>query len=162
MERTQQFANVRFNVLVILLFCAEQTSEEVERTQQFANVRFNVLVILLFCAEQTSEEVERTQQFANVRFNVLVILLFCAEQTSEEVERTQQFAVEVVDLLKHNPQCRMPFNKFIPSYHHHFGKQCKVADYGFTKLTDLFEAIPQILEVRFCGDFYTLAYKPSE
>ncbi|XP_041362324.1 meiosis regulator and mRNA stability factor 1-like isoform X2 [Gigantopelta aegis] len=74
------------------------------------------------------------------------------EQTAEEIERTKQFAVEVVDLLKHNLQCRMPFNKFIPSYHHHFGKQCKVADYGFSKLTDLFEAIPQILEIEDEGD----------
>jgi meiosis arrest female protein 1 len=35
----------------------------------------------------------------------------------------------------------MPFSKFIPSYHHHFGKQCRVSDYGFSKLAELFEAI---------------------
>ena len=29
---------------------------------------------------------------------------------------------------------QMPFHKFIPSYHHHFGRQCRVADYGYTKL----------------------------
>lgn len=38
-------------------------------------------------------------------------LKIVAEQTSEEMERTKQFAVEAVDLLKHSPQCRMPFNK---------------------------------------------------
>ncbi|KAL3876190.1 hypothetical protein ACJMK2_034060, partial [Sinanodonta woodiana] len=70
-----------------------------------------------------------------------------ADQTAEEVERMKQFALEVVDLLKHNPQCRMPFNKFIPAYHHHFGRQCRVADYGVTKLLDLFEAIPWVVEV---------------
>lgn len=75
------------------------------------------------------------------------ILLFL-DQTPEEIERTKQFALEVVDLLKHNPQCRMAFNKFIPAYHHHFGRQCRVADYGFTKLTDLFECIFQVVEVR--------------
>ncbi len=64
-----------------------------------------------------------------------------------EIERTKQFAVEVIDLLKHSPQCRMPFNKFIPAYHHHFGKQCKVAEYGFTKLIELFEAVPHIVQV---------------
>ena len=74
---------------------------------------------------------------------------FSTDQTPEEVERTKQFAVEVIDLLKHSPQCRMPFNKFIPAYHHHFGKQCKVADYGFTKLIELFEAIPHVLQVIF-------------
>ena len=73
--------------------------------------------------------------------------IFSTDQTPEEVERTKQFAVEVIDLLKHSPQCRMPFNKFIPAYHHHFGKQCKVADYGFTKLIELFEAIPHVLQV---------------
>jgi hypothetical protein len=70
------------------------------------------------------------------------------EQTSEEMERTRQFSLEVVDLLKHSPQCRMPFNKFIPSYHHHFSKQCRVSDYGFTKLIELFESIPDIVQVR--------------
>lgn len=69
------------------------------------------------------------------------------DQTPEEVERTKQFALEVVDLLKQNPQCKMPFNKFIPAYHHHFGRQCRVADYGFSKLGDLFEAVCHIVEV---------------
>ena len=69
------------------------------------------------------------------------------EQTPEEVERTKQFALEVVDLLRHHSQCSMAFNKFIPAYHHHFGRQCRVADYGFTKLTDLFEAISYASEV---------------
>lgn len=38
-------------------------------------------------------------------------------------------------------------NKFIPAYHHHFGRQCRVADYGYTKLVDLFEAIPHVIQV---------------
>ncbi|XP_055952236.1 meiosis regulator and mRNA stability factor 1-like isoform X3 [Argiope bruennichi] len=74
------------------------------------------------------------------------------EQTAEEIERTKQFASEVVELMKHTPYCTMPFNKFIPSYHHHFGKQCRVADYGFTKLIELFEAIPDVLEVSGTGE----------
>jgi meiosis arrest female protein 1 len=41
----------------------------------------------------------------------------------------------------------MLFNKFVPSYHHHFGHQCRVADYGFTKLIELFEAIPDIVKM---------------
>ncbi|XP_033320589.1 meiosis regulator and mRNA stability factor 1 isoform X3 [Bombus bifarius] len=69
------------------------------------------------------------------------------EQTAEEIERTKQFAVEVVELLRHAPQCRMQFNKFVPSYHHHFGHQCRVSDYGFTKLIELFEAIPEIVKI---------------
>lgn len=41
----------------------------------------------------------------------------------------------------------MQFNRFIPAYHHHFGRQCRVADYGFSKLIELFEAIPDVLQV---------------
>lgn len=69
------------------------------------------------------------------------------EQTADEMERTKQFAIEVVELLSHAPQCRMLFNKFVPSYHHHFGHQCRVSDYGFTKLIELFEAIPDIVNI---------------
>lgn len=71
-----------------------------------------------------------------------------SDQTPEEIERTKQFAYEVIDLLKNSPQCTMIFNKFIPNYHHHFGRQCRVADYGFTKLLELFEAIPDVVVVR--------------
>ncbi|MFT7812151.1 meiosis arrest female protein 1 isoform X3 [Arapaima gigas] len=74
------------------------------------------------------------------------------ERTPEEIERTKQFAKEVVDLLRHQPHCRMPFSKFIPSYHHHFGRQCKLTYYGFTKLMELFEAIPDVLLVLECGE----------
>uniref|UniRef100_A0A7N6AX70 Meiosis regulator and mRNA stability factor 1 n=1 Tax=Anabas testudineus TaxID=64144 RepID=A0A7N6AX70_ANATE len=69
------------------------------------------------------------------------------ERTVDEMERTKQFGKEVVDLLRHQPHCRMPFSKFIPTYHHHFGRQCKLSYYGFTKLMELFEAIPDILMV---------------
>ncbi|XP_053388921.1 meiosis regulator and mRNA stability factor 1-like [Mercenaria mercenaria] len=76
-----------------------------------------------------------------------IIALPRKDQTPEEQERMKQFALEVVDLLSHSHQCRMLFNKFIPAYHHHFGHQCRVSDYGFTKLQDLFEALPKIVEL---------------
>ncbi|BFZ17881.1 hypothetical protein BsWGS_20919 [Bradybaena similaris] len=84
------------------------------------------------------------------------------DQTPEEVEKTKQFALEVVDLLKHNPECRMPFNKFIPAYHHHFGRQCRVADYGFQKLTDLFEAIAHVAEIEEDGEERMIHLAPAE
>lgn len=61
-----------------------------------------------------------------------------------------QLMLQVVELLRHAPQCSMLFNKFIPAYHHHYGHQCRVADYGFTKLIELFEAIPQVAKVLVC------------
>lgn len=81
-------------------------------------------------------------------------LCFPAERTVEEIERTKQFGKEVVDLLRHQPHCRMSFNKFIPTYHHHFGRQCKLSYYGFNKLMDLFEAIPDVLMVSVCMCVY--------
>uniref|UniRef100_F6SD01 Meiosis regulator and mRNA stability factor 1 n=1 Tax=Monodelphis domestica TaxID=13616 RepID=F6SD01_MONDO len=81
----------------------------------------------------------------------MVICIPKKERTQDEIERTKQFSKEVVDLLRHQPHFRMPFNKFIPSYHHHFGRQCKLAHYGFTKLLELFEAIPDVLQVLECG-----------
>ncbi|XP_053713343.1 meiosis regulator and mRNA stability factor 1-like isoform X1 [Synchiropus splendidus] len=74
------------------------------------------------------------------------------ERTAEEIERTKKFGKEVVDLLRHQPHCRMPFSKFIPTYHHHFCRQCKLSYYGFTKLMELFEAIPEVLTVLQCGE----------
>lgn len=58
------------------------------------------------------------------------------------------FSRELVDLLKTAPHCQIPFNRFIPAYHHHFGRQCRVADYGFTKLIDLLEALTNTVQVR--------------
>ncbi|OXB68859.1 hypothetical protein ASZ78_002274 [Callipepla squamata] len=84
--------------------------------------------------------------------NEMVICIPKRERTQEEIERTKQFSKEVVDLLRHQPHFRMPFSKFIPSYHHHFGRQCKLAYYGFTKLLELFEAIPEVLQVLECGE----------
>ena len=76
-------------------------------------------------------------------FNLCVF----SEPRPEEAERIKQFSLEVVDLLKHSHQCKMQFSKFIPSYHHHFGHQCRVSDYGYSKLLDLLEALHDILEV---------------
>nr|XP_006007676.1 PREDICTED: meiosis arrest female protein 1 isoform X1 [Latimeria chalumnae]XP_014351048.1 PREDICTED: meiosis arrest female protein 1 isoform X1 [Latimeria chalumnae] len=84
--------------------------------------------------------------------NDTMITLPKRERTHEEVERTKQFAKEVVDLLRHQPYFRMSFNQFIPSYHHHFGRQCKLTYYGFNKLVELFESIPDVLQVLECGE----------
>ncbi|XP_053540130.1 meiosis regulator and mRNA stability factor 1 isoform X3 [Ictalurus punctatus] len=84
------------------------------------------------------------------------------ERTTEEMERTRQFGKEVVDLLRHQPHFRMPFSKFIPTYHHHFGRQCKLTYYGFSKLVELFEAIPDVLQVLECGEEKVLALTEVE
>lgn len=90
---------------------------------------------------------ENTVVVTNFNGDDQLIAIPKREQTPEEIERTKQFAVEVVELLRHAPQCRMLFNKFVPSYHHHFGHQCRVSDYGFTKLIELFESIPDVVNI---------------
>ncbi|XP_038077630.1 meiosis regulator and mRNA stability factor 1-like [Patiria miniata] len=64
----------------------------------------------------------------------------------------RKFSREVVDLLSSQPRYRILFSKFIPTYHHHFGRQCRVGDYGFNKLLELFEAMEDVIQVEEQGD----------
>lgn len=90
---------------------------------------------------------ENTIVVSNISDDDKLIAIPMRQQTPEEIERTKQFAVQVVELLRHAPQCKMLFNRFVPSYHHHFGHQCRVSDYGFAKLIELFEAIPDVVNI---------------
>lgn len=58
-----------------------------------------------------------------------------------------QISREIVELIKLSPKATLKFSRFIPAYHNHFGKQCRVADYGYTKLIDLFEALSTVVQV---------------
>ena len=57
-----------------------------------------------------------------------------------------------MELLRHAPGLAISFNKFIPAYHQHFGRQCRVSNFGMTKLIELFEAIPDTVEVCDMGE----------
>lgn len=76
-------------------------------------------------------EISETSVVLTTIDDELMVAIPKREQTLDEVERTHQFAQECVELLRHAPDCRLPFNKFIPSYHHHFGRQCRK---GFSKV----------------------------
>jgi len=82
----------------------------------------------------------------------VLISVFRRDQTHEEVIRTRGFAKEVVELLRHSPDLSICFNKFIPAYHQHFGRQCRVGSYGMSKLIELFEAIPDTVDIREDGE----------
>lgn len=82
----------------------------------------------------------------------LLVSVFRREQTTEEVARTRVFAREVADLLRHSPDFSISVNKFIPLYHQHFGRQCRVSHYGMAKLADLLECIPETAEVAEVGE----------
>ncbi|GBP33627.1 Meiosis regulator and mRNA stability factor 1 [Eumeta japonica] len=57
------------------------------------------------------------------------------------------FERELTDLLRTSSRCSIPFSKLIPAFHHHFGRQCRVADYGFTKLPELLSALSNTIVV---------------
>ncbi|XP_052864140.1 meiosis regulator and mRNA stability factor 1 [Anopheles cruzii] len=67
-------------------------------------------------------------------------------------EFLQQISREVVELIKMSPKSTMRFTRFIPAYHGHFGKQCRVADYGYTRLIELFEALSPVVQVMGDGE----------
>lgn len=97
---------------------------------------------------------ETTVVVTNLNDNDKLLAIPMREQTPEEIEKTKQFSRQVIELLRHAPQCKMLFNKFVPSYHHHFGHQCRVSDYGFSKLIELFEAMPDVVNIEDtnCGE----------
>lgn len=70
--------------------------------------------------------------------------------TPDEKVRTRQFAMQAIELLRHTPNLRMEFSRFVPAYHAHFGRQLRVAHYGCVKLVELFELIPESVSV--CGE----------
>lgn len=71
-------------------------------------------------------------------------------------ESFSQVSREIVELLKISPKSTLKFCRFIPAYHNHFGKQCRVADYGYTKLIDLFEALTSVVQVMGEGENRTI------
>ena len=50
-------------------------------------------------------------------------------------------------MFRHQQDFNVPFQRFIPMYHHHFGYQCRVQLYGCVRLIDLLEEIPQIVRI---------------
>ena len=73
----------------------------------------------------------------------------CTERTEDEIQRTSQFSHELIEVLKTQPRCQIVFKDFIPAYHRYFGRQCKLSKFGFSKLIDLFEALPHVVQVKF-------------
>ena len=71
------------------------------------------------------------------------------EPTNEKVSTTKTFAHECTVVLKMSSKCTLSFDKFMHLYLQHFGRQCRLADYGpFNKLKNLFESIPATIEIK--------------
>jgi meiosis arrest female protein 1 len=79
--------------------------------------------------------------------NDVILYIQKRKQTIVELEKTSIFAGEAAELLRNAPQYSVLFRKFVRSYHYYFGYQCRLSDYGFSKLTELLEAINGVVEM---------------
>ncbi|KAL1452642.1 hypothetical protein WDU94_006853 [Cyamophila willieti] len=112
-----------------------------------ANVSENTIVMSPCTSSRGVDEASTSGMEGAPQEGDVMIAVPKREQTSDEIERTKKFSREVVEVLSHMPHYSILFNKFIPSYHHHYGHQCRVADFGFTKLIELFESIPEVVTI---------------
>lgn len=69
------------------------------------------------------------------------------------------FGREVRGLLRSQPGCTIPFAKFVPAYHSHFGKQCCLQPYGFERLVDLLQAVPSVVQILGNHKMITLTHR---
>ena len=76
-----------------------------------------------------------------------IIKLYRKEQSEVEQFATQIFAEDIINMFRHQQDFNVPFQRFIPMYHHHFGYQCRVQLYGCLRLIDLFEEIPHVVQI---------------
>ena len=51
-------------------------------------------------------------------------------------------------LLESQPDRLIALGNFVSTYMKFFGRKCKIATFGFSKLTDLIEAVPDVAKVR--------------
>ncbi|XP_050076598.1 meiosis regulator and mRNA stability factor 1 [Anopheles maculipalpis] len=112
------------------------------RGVQIANNRYGIKVLSWMEHEQNSTKDNDDAWSVNLRYM----------PKSPCNEFLQQISREVVELIKMSPKSTMKFTRFIPAYHNHFGKQCRVADYGYTRLIELFEALSPVVQVMGDGE----------
>ncbi|XP_017774585.1 PREDICTED: meiosis arrest female protein 1 isoform X2 [Nicrophorus vespilloides] len=148
----RRFTSDLLRVLKSLLSKQLTAQEFPAAYERVLNKSFNAIEYGLCCLDDLLDEVPENIIVITKKEDSISIAIPKREQTGEEIIRTKQFAEEVIKLLSYSPQCSMIFNKFVPAYHHHFGHQCKVSDYGFTKLIELFEAIPETVKVEELSD----------
>ena len=60
---------------------------------------------------------------------------------------TREFAEECTELLGNVRRHRLLFERFMPTYLKYFKRQCRFTDYGFSKLIEMFEAIPNTVKI---------------
>lgn len=115
---------------------------------KFENVYNNIIYAVKFSSDLIIKKILTTEKIQLI----IYLFLFFVEAVLKLIPpplapNVNLLCRELVDLLKTTDKCQILLSKFIPAYHHHFGRQCRVADYGYTKLLDLFESIPHVAQV---------------
>lgn len=59
----------------------------------------------------------------------------------------QSFAIETRDLLKHLDGW-VSLNRFAPNFQQMYGRPCKASDYGFSRISEVIDAVSNVAEVR--------------
>ena len=59
----------------------------------------------------------------------------------------QTFAIETRDLLRHLDGC-VSLNRFAPNFQQMYGRPCKAADFGFSRVSEVIDIIPNVAEIR--------------
>ena len=66
----------------------------------------------------------------------------------------EKFCREVSELLASRPDQSIAFSNFTAAFDQFFKRQCRVADYGYKKLIDLFKAAEGVVQVGWHNVFY--------
>ena len=90
-------------------------------------------------------------------FIISTLLLFYALQITQQGRerwlvlsqrlKIKAFAKNVKMLLESQPDGVIALGNFVSTYMKFFGQKCKIATFGFSKLTDLIEAVPNVAKV---------------
>lgn len=102
----------------------------------------NDILISLPKHKQSRQEIEKTFHFTG---EVNKIESDPSDYTAELV--TILFSLQIVELLRNLPHYEILFQKFVKSYFYHFGYHCRLSDYGFQKLAELFETVEGLIVV---------------
>ena len=88
---------------------------------------------------------------------ISTLLLFYALQITQQGKerwlvlsqrlKIKAFAKNVKMLLESQPDGVIALGNFVSTYMKFFGQKCKIATFGFSKLTDLIEAVPNVVKV---------------
>lgn len=88
----------------------------------------------------------------------MLIFLICIQVTQQGSERwvslsqplkIKAFQQNLKMLLEVQPDRVIALGDFVSTYMKFFGRKCKIATFGFSKLTDLIEAVPSVAKVSF-------------